>query len=47
MNNDDMKGEIPISHSVTPHKHLTPIVALLTMIGPFTIDTYLPSFPAI
>jgi DHA1 family bicyclomycin/chloramphenicol resistance-like MFS transporter len=32
---------------VTPPKHLTLIVALLTMIGPFTIDTYLPSFPAI
>ncbi len=30
-----------------PPKHLTLIVALLTMIGPFTIDTYLPSFPAI
>ncbi len=26
---------------------LTLIVALMTMIGPFTIDTYLPSFPAI
>ncbi len=27
--------------------HLTVIAALLSMIGPFTIDTYLPSFPAI
>jgi len=42
-----MKSEVPISHSVTLPKHLTPVVALLTMIGPFTIDTYLPSFPAI
>lgn len=32
---------------MSPPKHLTLIVALLTMIGPFTIDTYLPSFPAI
>jgi DHA1 family bicyclomycin/chloramphenicol resistance-like MFS transporter len=32
---------------VNPPKHLTLIVALLTMIGPFTIDTYLPSFPDI
>ncbi len=32
---------------VTPPQHLALIVALLTMIGPFTIDTYLPSFPAI
>ena len=43
-----MVNEVPIaSHSETPPKHLTFIVALLTMIGPFTIDTYLPSFPAI
>ena len=28
-------------------KHLTIIAALLSMLGPFTIDTYLPSFPAI
>ena len=27
--------------------HLTLIAALLSMIGPFSIDTYLPSFPAI
>jgi DHA1 family bicyclomycin/chloramphenicol resistance-like MFS transporter len=33
--------------SKTPPRHLTLIVALLTMIGPFTIDTYLPSFPDI
>lgn len=26
---------------------LVPIVALLSMVGPFTIDTYLPSFPEI
>lgn len=36
-----------MAHSESPPKHLTLIVALLTMIGPFTIDTYLPSFPAI
>jgi DHA1 family bicyclomycin/chloramphenicol resistance-like MFS transporter len=36
-----------VTPSETPPKHLTLIVALLTMIGPFTIDTYLPSFPAI
>jgi DHA1 family bicyclomycin/chloramphenicol resistance-like MFS transporter len=29
------------------HGHLTVIAALLSMIGPFTIDTYLPSFPDI
>lgn len=28
-------------------KHLTTIIALMTMIGPFTIDSYLPSFPDI
>ncbi len=33
--------------SRTPPKGLTLIVALMTMIGPFTVDTYLPSFPAI
>lgn len=38
---------MPITYSKIPPKHLTLIVALLTMIGPFTIDTYLPSFPAI
>jgi len=31
----------------TPPRHLTLVVALLTMIGPFSIDTYLPSFPTI
>jgi DHA1 family bicyclomycin/chloramphenicol resistance-like MFS transporter len=30
-----------------PPKGLTLIVAMTSMIGPFTIDTYLPSFPAI
>ena len=29
------------------HGYLTVIAALLSMIGPFTIDTYLPSFPDI
>jgi DHA1 family bicyclomycin/chloramphenicol resistance-like MFS transporter len=33
------------NHSIP--KHLTFIVAMISMIGPFTIDTYLPSFPAI
>jgi len=28
-------------------KHLTPVVALLAMVGPLTIDTYLPAFPGI
>lgn len=36
-----------MTHSVIPPKHLTLIIALLTMIGPFTVATYLPSFPAI
>ena len=42
-----MNNDVTASHSVNPPRHLTLIVALLTMIGPFTIDTYLPSFPAI
>ena len=29
------------------HFHLTLVAALLAMIGPFTVDTYLPSFPDI
>jgi len=29
------------------HFHLTMLAALLAMLGPFTIDTYLPSFPDI
>lgn len=33
--------------SQTPPRGLITIIALLTMIGPFTIDSYLPSFPAI
>lgn len=36
-----------MSYTQTPPRGLTVIVALLTMIGPFTIDAYLPSFPAI
>ncbi len=28
-------------------RYLTVVTALLSMVGPFTIDTYLPSFPAI
>ena len=31
----------------TPPRGITTIVALTSMIGPFTIDTYLPSFPDI
>lgn len=42
-----MQNQQPESHHVNPPKHLTLVVALLTMIGPFTIDTYLPSFPDI
>jgi len=34
-------------HHTTPPRGLTLIVALTSMIGPFTIDTYLPSFPDI
>ena len=32
--------------SPPPHRHLVLILAALTMIGPFSIDTYLPAFPA-
>ena len=42
-----MKSKKPVVHSEIPPKRLTLLVALLTMIGPFTIDTYLPSFPAL
>jgi len=38
---------LPVAHNATLPKHLTLVIALLTMIGPFSIDTYLPSFPAI
>jgi DHA1 family bicyclomycin/chloramphenicol resistance-like MFS transporter len=35
-------------HSETPRQaDLVVVVALLSMLGPFTIDTYLPSFPSI
>ncbi len=36
-----------MAHTQHPPKGLTLIVGLVTMIGPFTVDTYLPSFPAI
>jgi len=36
-----------MSISQAPPRGLTTIIALMTMIGPFTIDSYLPSFPAI
>jgi DHA1 family bicyclomycin/chloramphenicol resistance-like MFS transporter len=42
-----MKSKVTMTHSEIPPKHLTLIIALLTMIGPFTIDAYLPSFLAI
>ena len=45
--NPGMKKQHTVANNVTPPRHLSLIVALLTMIGPFTIDTYLPSFPAI
>lgn len=34
-------------YTQTPPRGLTTIIALMTMIGPFTIDSYLPSFPDI
>lgn len=34
-------------YTKTPPRGLTTVIALMTMIGPFTIDTYLPSFPSI
>ena len=36
-----------MSYTKTPPRGLTTIVAMMTMIGPFTIDSYLPSFPDI
>jgi len=36
-----------VTHTQTPPRGLTTIIALMTMIGPFTIDSYLPSFPDI
>ena len=36
-----------MNQNPTPPKGLATIVAITTMIGPFTIDTYLPSFPDI
>lgn len=39
---------LSVSEQTTDKKHhLTIIAALLSMIGPFSIDAYLPSFPAI
>lgn len=41
-------SETPVMTQYTSNKHhLTVIAAMLSMIGPFSIDTYLPSFPAI
>ena len=37
-------GDLPINRSTT---ELIVIIALLTMVAPFSIDTYLPSFPDI
>jgi len=42
-----MESNVPVTPGETPPRHLTLIVALLTMIGPFSVDTYFPSFPAI
>jgi len=36
-----------VPYTQTPPRGLTTIIALMTMIGPFTIDSYLPSFPDI
>ena len=36
-----------MSHKQTPPKGFTLIIAMLSMIRSFTIDTYLPAFPAI
>ena len=36
-----------MSYTQHPPRGLITIIALMTMIGPFTIDSYLPSFPAI
>ena len=36
-----------MSYKKTPPRGLTTIIAMMTMIGPFTIDSYLPSFPDI
>lgn len=38
---------VQLSSQRNNRHHLTLIAALLSMIGPFSIDTYLPSFPAI
>jgi len=38
---------VQLSSQSNNKHHLTVIAALLSMIGPFSIDTYLPSFPAI
>ncbi|HEY9202623.1 MAG TPA: multidrug effflux MFS transporter [Gammaproteobacteria bacterium] len=37
----------PSPGHVTPPKGLILVIGLVSMIGPFSIDTYLPSFPAI
>ncbi len=42
-----MTVNIVSSQNSNNKHHLTIIAALLSMIGPFSIDTYLPSFPAI
>jgi len=39
--------ERPLEQRPGVHLRLTMIAALLSMLGPFTIDTYLPSFPDI
>jgi len=49
VNNEDHTEQHPVTTAapVAPPKGLTTIIAITTMIGPFTIDTYLPSFPDI
>jgi DHA1 family bicyclomycin/chloramphenicol resistance-like MFS transporter len=37
----------PASYTRWQHRYLTIVAALLAMVGPFSIDTYLPSFPDI
>jgi DHA1 family bicyclomycin/chloramphenicol resistance-like MFS transporter len=40
--------DVPVrAATAPPPRGLVPIIAMMSMIGPFTIDTYLPSFPDI
>ena len=42
-----MNPENPSAYTRWQHRYLTIVAALLAMVGPFSIDTYLPSFPDI